>query len=80
MAQFFNGDIILREGEEGDVAYMIERGRVEIFRDGEGTLATLQAGQMFGEIAPMDGTPRNASARALGEVVLREIEVEDWED
>jgi CRP/FNR family transcriptional regulator len=78
-----SGDIIFREGDDSDVAYLIEQGKVEIFRtDANGerhTLAVLEAGQMFGEMGPMDGTPRNASARALGETRLREMDI-DLED
>lgn len=77
MAQFFNGDIIFYEGDRAEKAYVIESGRVEISRKKEGVLAILSRGQMFGEMGPMDGNPRNATARALGEVMLREIDVED---
>jgi CRP-like cAMP-binding protein len=77
MVQFFNGDIIFHEGDHADIAYVIESGRVEITRKNEGIVATLGIGQMFGEMGPLDGNPRNATARALGEVMLREIIIND---
>lgn len=75
-----SGDIIFREGDASDVAYVIESGRVEIFREtssGEHqSLAMLKVGQMFGEMGPMDGAPRTASARAVGDVQLRIMEID----
>ena len=76
MVQFFNGDIIFHEGDIAHKAYIIESGRVEISTKDKGVLALLGIGQMFGEMGPMDGNPRNATARAIGEVMLREIDID----
>lgn len=74
------GSIIFRQGEASDVAYMIESGSVEILRElqGGGTerLAVLHAGQMFGEMGPMDAAPRSATARVLSDAVLTPFEVD----
>ncbi len=78
------GEIIFKEGDESDVAYLITSGKVEIYR-GSPTgqmeqLAILEAGQMFGEMGPMDRSPRNASARALADTVLTPMEIEQDEE
>ncbi len=79
--RFVTGEMILREGEESSVAYMIVSGRVEIFRElpdhSRERLAVLESGQMFGEIGVLDRAPRNASARALTDTVLRAITIEE---
>lgn len=55
-------------GEQGDSAYVIEEGCVEILT-GTGPdqkrIALLGAGAMFGEVALLDRQPRTASVRAL---------------
>ena len=71
-----NGEIIFREGDVGDVAYLIESGSVVIrkaFEDGEVDLATLAPGEFFGEMSIIDGSPRMASAYAAAKTVLIKI-------
>jgi putative ABC transport system ATP-binding protein len=68
------GQLIFVQGEQSDYVYVIESGQVEIFRaaaDGtERILATLGAGEYFGELGPALGLPRSASARAGGPATL----------
>jgi CRP-like cAMP-binding protein len=71
--------VLFHEGDAGDVAYVIVSGRIEIYNeDAEGAvnrIAVLNAGEMFGEMGPMDGLPRSASARALEKTVLNIIDM-----
>ena len=62
------GEYIFVEGDAGDCAYIIESGTVEISLgndDGKLVLATLNKGEILGEMAIIDGLPRTASARAV---------------
>ncbi len=64
------GTPIFREGEPGDRAYVIERGRVEIssLRAGRPVrLAVLGESDLFGEMALVDGEVRSATATAVEE-------------
>lgn len=67
-------DIIFREGEKGDNAYIIKSGQVEILKHadhGEVQLAVLEEGDVFGEMALFEPKDvRSASARALNEVTV----------
>lgn len=66
--QFGPGSQIFHEGEEGDCAYVVEKGRVEISvrRGGVKTvISTIQPGDIFGEMAIIDGAPRTATAMAV---------------
>ena len=67
--KFYNGDVIFTEGELGDAAYILRKGRVEISigRDADRvTLAELTAPAVFGEIAVLlRGQRRTATATAL---------------
>ena len=63
------GEIVFDEGSEGNTAFLIESGSVEVFKtvDGERvSLAHLGKGEMFGEMALIDDSPRMASAQAEG--------------
>ncbi len=84
--QFQNDDfsideLIFREDERGDCAYVIQSGRVEIFieRDGKDiSIATLNEGEIFGEMAIISASNRSASARALEDCQLQRIEAQQF--
>lgn len=65
---FQAGDTILSEGEDGDTAYLINSGSVEVIvgkGDRARSVATLGAGEVFGEIGLIDAGPRSASVKAV---------------
>lgn len=65
---FKAGDTILTEGEQGDTAYMIVEGTVEIVigqADKAKIVGTLTAGDVFGEMSLIEPGPRSATVRAV---------------
>ena len=80
--RFHAGDIIMRQGEKGDTAYIIEDGRVDISiqmpSGKEQSVTTRGKGAMIGEMALVDKAPRTATVRALSECTLLEITAEDF--
>lgn len=68
LRSFQAGEIIFTAGDPGDGFYLIETGRVQILATFAGSepraLATIGAGDYFGEMAVLDGAPRSATARA----------------
>ncbi|CAA7620223.1 cAMP-binding protein-catabolite gene activator and regulatory subunit of cAMP-dependent protein kinase [Magnetospirillum sp. LM-5] len=60
---FYAGQKVFNEGDQGDRAYLIQDGMVEISKHGL-VLATLGKGELFGEMALVDDKPRMASAKA----------------
>lgn len=71
--QFKANTVIFNEGDIGDCAYIIEKGRVLITIKKHGVdtpLLTLSAGDIFGEMAILDGLPRSASAKAIEDCEL----------
>lgn len=65
---FRPGDALFREGDEGDVVYVIQAGAVRVSKriDGhETTLADLQIGDFVGEGALISGRPHSATAIAV---------------
>lgn len=62
---FDSGEVIVPEGEEGLGFYFITEGRVRVLRNGN-EIATLGAGDFFGEVSLLEGTVRNATVVADG--------------
>jgi CRP-like cAMP-binding protein len=63
-AQFFPaGTVLFRQGQLGDVMYVVQEGEVDILI-GETVIETVGEGGLFGELALIDNRPRNATAVA----------------
>ncbi|NEQ50179.1 MAG: EAL domain-containing protein [Leptolyngbya sp. SIO3F4] len=72
LKHFQMGETIFSEGDPGELAYIIESGRVEVAVNVDGQpfpLRVLTTGDVLGEMAVMDTAPRSASAKALEETV-----------
>jgi CRP/FNR family cyclic AMP-dependent transcriptional regulator len=69
---FAPGAAIVIEGSEGHSFFILVEGDVEVIKHGV-TLATLHAGNFFGEMCVVDPVPRTATVRAL--TAVRAIEI-----
>lgn len=70
------GRRVFHEGDSGDYAYIVETGEIGILKNVDGReieINTLFAGEIFGEIAVLDGRERMASAVALQDTVLLRV-------
>ena len=66
---FGDGDVIFTDGANGDWMYVVESGEVEISKIVGGrkiVIETMKPGDLFGEMAYIDKTPRSATATAIG--------------
>lgn len=76
LVSFESGAIIFEEMEQGDEAYLIQSGYIEISRyenDYKNVIALLGPGEIVGEIALLDGKKRTATATAVHETTLLPI-------
>src|SRR3954466_12826277 len=76
---FPKGKVLFKQGDKGDAAYIVQTGAVGIYREASGRkipLATVRRGELFGEMAVIDGTPRLATAFALEDSALMVIPIE----
>lgn len=67
------GDVIIRQGEEGDKMYFLYRGSVEVIANGT-RVATLGSGSIFGEMALFGEKKRTATIKALELSDVRSID------
>jgi signal transduction histidine kinase/predicted CoA-binding protein len=77
------GEMLFSEGSQGDMAYIIKKGQVEILKSSAGRtvlLALRQAGDVIGEMALLESTPRTASVRARTDSELIAIGQEQLEE
>jgi putative ABC transport system ATP-binding protein len=67
-AQLAPGEILFNQGDRAELVYLVEEGEVELVRllseGGEELLARHGPGRYFGELGPMFGLRRSATARA----------------
>lgn len=75
---FEDGQMIFDQGASGDTLYMIEAGAIALYKvaaDGaEKLLRLCKAGDVVGELALIDGSPRSARARAKGNLLVLEVQ------
>jgi len=85
-AQPFNpGEIVIKQGDEGDKFYLVREGNCDVIRrtrkNPDGVhLATLRAGDNFGEEALISGGKRNASVVMRSPGVLMCLKKQDFLD
>jgi cAMP-dependent protein kinase regulator len=67
-----DGDVIIKQGDDGDNFYLVDAGSVEVFVAGKGDepVRSYNAGDGFGELALMYNAPRAATCKAVGSVRL----------
>jgi len=79
---FPKGSLIFAEFEPGSSFYLIQSGRVQLIKIINGfekNLDILQPGEIFGEMAILDNSPRSASAIAYDDVMALEFNKENFE-
>ncbi|MDX2227325.1 MAG: ATP-binding protein [Verrucomicrobiae bacterium] len=76
-------EVIFREGDPGDVMFLIDTGHVKITKKGRGggneVLSTLTNDDFFGEMAVIDEEPRSATAISVEACVLWKIDRHDFQ-
>ncbi|MBL8156085.1 MAG: cyclic nucleotide-binding domain-containing protein, partial [Anaerolineae bacterium] len=75
---FAAGTPIFRAGDAGSDMYVIRDGSVVISR-GDVVLNTLTAGDVFGEMALIDGSPRSADATAGTDCLIVPVNAERFD-
>ena len=81
--EFKPNEYIFHDGDPGQTMFIIIEGKVEISKvlgDHKTTLAILEKGSIFGEMAIIDREPRSAAAMTLTNATLLEISREMFDD
>jgi eukaryotic-like serine/threonine-protein kinase len=77
------GELIVKEGEKGDEAYIIKAGECRAFKTINGEkveLRMMRSGQVFGETAILTDSPRSASVEAVTDVTVAVIKGRHFEE
>jgi potassium efflux system protein len=78
---FKTGDTIIRQGDEGDLMYILVEGALQVYIKSETNaepipVAKLTPGKYFGEMSLLVGEPRSATIVALTDTMVYEINKE----
>ena len=71
------GDVVFRQGDAGDLFYLVDDGRCEIAIDGE-KVADAWPGESFGEIALLRDVPRTATVTAAEDTSLLALDRDEF--
>jgi CRP/FNR family transcriptional regulator, cyclic AMP receptor protein len=83
--RYGEGEIIFHEGDPGQMLYIVGSGQVRIYVNGlDGSETSVivfgRPGELFGELAVIDGLPRSATAVSLDQTILYTINREQFRD
>lgn len=74
---FTSNEMIVKEGTIGDRFYLINKGKVRIFRDNK-TIRELEKGNYFGEISLLNKENRTANVSAVDETICYVLTKDDF--
>lgn len=60
------GTVLFKKGDPADAMYVVRSGELQIY-DSTAVYRTVHSGEVFGELALIEKSPRNVSVRALAE-------------
>lgn len=78
---YHDGEVIVKQGDEGDCMYIIQSGQVEVLKEIDGRkvqLALRGEGDFFGEMALFEHEARMATVRALGTARILTIDKKNF--
>lgn len=74
------GDVIFRQGDEGDALYLVRSGKINITGEGsQKPIAVLSEGETFGEIAILTKESRTATAVCAADSEIYRIKQDDFQ-
>lgn len=72
-ATFTDGEVLIRQGEQGDSLFIIVEGRVHVSVDGRPIEKHMGSKDVIGELSLLSGEPRSATCTALSDVLALKI-------
>lgn len=79
--QFSDGEIIIKQGEEGDCLFVIQQGKVAVIDETDGhenKLAELKVSEFFGEMGLFEKDVRSCTIKAIGDTKVLTIDKKNF--
>ncbi len=83
LVEYKKGEAIYNQGDTAEAFYIVTSGRLRIFANESGqerTIAILHNGDAFGEVSLLTGEMHSATAQALNDTLVLELEKKDFND
>ncbi|HSR36796.1 MAG TPA: cyclic nucleotide-binding domain-containing protein [Desulfurivibrionaceae bacterium] len=74
-----SGEIVIQEGEREQCMYFLFSGSVQVSKGGKVISTLRRTGDVFGEMSLVDGSPRFATVRAVGETTCLAVDASQLE-
>lgn len=78
---YADGEIIIKQGDEGDCLYVIQEGRVAVIDESSGAetkVAELGEKEFFGEMGLFEKDVRSATVKAIGDAKVLTIDKKNF--
>lgn len=79
--QFSDGEIIIKQGDEGDCLFVIQQGKVAVIDETDGIenkLAELKVSEFFGEMGLFEKDVRSCTIKAIGDTKVLTIDKKNF--
>ncbi|MBI4341387.1 MAG: cyclic nucleotide-binding domain-containing protein [Candidatus Omnitrophica bacterium] len=83
LVEYKKGEHIYNQGDPAAAFYIVSSGRLRIFTSngaGERTIAILHNGDAFGEVSLLTGEMHSATAQAVNDTLVLQLEKKDFDD
>ncbi|MEW6501441.1 MAG: cyclic nucleotide-binding domain-containing protein [Thermodesulfobacteriota bacterium] len=77
---FEAGETVIQEGEKERCMYFLFSGAVQVSKGGRVVSTLRRTGDVFGEMSLVDGAPRSATVRAVGETTCLTVDAAQLEN
>ena len=79
--QYYDGEVIIKQGDEGDCLYVVQKGTVEVIDESDNKelkLAELKETDFFGEMGLFEKDVRSCTIRSVGETKVLTIDKKNF--
>ncbi len=76
-----SAEVVMTKGDKADTLYFLLKGQMAVYNeDGRESLSVINPGEVFGTLSMVTGSPRSATVKAEGDVILLGLDFSYFND